>query len=156
MSGGEKFRKIIKKMGISLKIIRLSSSTHTALEAAQVVGCQVAQIAKSIVFKTYSGKPVLVIASGVNKVDEEKLAKILKEKVQKADADFVKENTGYVIGGIPPFGHIRPIKTFIDKDLFSFSEIWAAGGDEFSVFKISPFELKLITKGKVKNIKKEN
>ncbi|MGB9707019.1 MAG: YbaK/EbsC family protein [Microgenomates group bacterium] len=152
-SGGKKFKEKIKKLGISLKIICLPKSTGTAMEAAWAVGCQLGQIAKSIVFKTGSGKPILVITSGANRVDEKKLAKILGEEVQKADADFVKEKTGFAVGGVPPFGHKQKISTFIDKDLFKFSEIWAAAGDPFSVFKTTGEELQKISGGKVMKIK---
>ncbi len=138
-----------KKLGLSLVVKRLPSSTRTALEASLAVGCQIDQIAKSIIFETLEKEPVLVVTSGKNRVNEEKLAKILGKEVKKADPDFVKENTGFAIGGVPPFGHKKKIKTFIDKDLFNFSEIWAAAGDSFSVFKTTGEELRRITGGEV-------
>ena len=148
-SGGDKFRKKVKKLGLKLEVISLPQSTRTAVEAAQAVGCQLGQIAKSIIFKTKSGQPVLVITSGANRVDEKKVEKILGEKIQKADADFVKKETGFAIGGVPPFGHKKKITTFIDKDLFNFSEIWAAAGDSFSVFKTTARDLVKISGGQV-------
>ena len=149
----EEFRKKAKSLDLKLEIVSLPQSTRTAAEAAQAVGCQLGQIAKSIVFQSEKGNPVLVIASGANRIDEEKLEKILGEKIQKADADFVRQETGFVIGGVPPFGHKKKIITFIDKDLFNFSEIWAAAGDSFSVFKTTADELAKITDGQVIEVK---
>jgi len=152
-TGQEEFRKKAKSLGLKLEIVSLPQSTRTAAEAAQAVGCQLGQIAKSIVFQSEKGNPVLVIASGANRIDEEKLEKILGEKIQKADADFVRQETGFVIGGVPPFGHKKKIVTFIDKDLFNFSEIWAAAGDSFSVFKTTASELVKITDGQLIEVK---
>ena len=153
-SGVDVFQKKIDFLGLKLKIVSLPQSTRTAVEAARAVGCQLGQIAKSIVFQSEKGNPVLVIASGAkNRIDEEKLEKILGEKIQKADADFVRQETGFVIGGVPPFGHKKKIITFIDKDLFNFSEIWAAAGDSFSVFKTTASELAKITDGQVIEVK---
>jgi len=152
-TGQEEFRKKAKSLGLKLEIVSLPQSTRTAAEAAQAVGCQLGQIAKSIVFQSEKGNPVLVIASGANRIAEEKLEKILGEKIQKADADFVRQETGFVIGGVPPFGHKKKIVTFIDKDLFNFSEIWAAAGDSFSVFKTTASELVKITDGQVVEVK---
>ena len=152
-TGQEEFRRKAKSLGLKLEIVSLPQSTRTATEAAQAVGCQLGQIAKSIVFQSEKGNPVLVIASGANRIDEEKLEKILGEKIQKADADFVRQETGFVIGGVPPFGHKKKIITFIDKDLFNFSEIWAAAGDSFSVFKITADELAKITDARVIEVK---
>ena len=152
-TGQEEFRKKAKSLGLKLEIVSLPQSTRTAIEAAQAVGCQLGQIAKSIVFQSEKGNPVLVIASGANRIDEERLEKILGEKIQKADADFVRQETGFVIGGVPPFGHQKKIITFIDKDLFNFSEVWAAAGDSFSVFKTTASELAKITGGRVIGVK---
>jgi Cys-tRNA(Pro) deacylase len=152
-TGQEEFRRKAKSLGLKLEIVSLPQSTRTAAEAAQAVGCQLGQIAKSIVFQSKKGNPVLVIASGANRIDEEKLEKILGEKIQKADADFVRQETGFVIGGVSPFGHKKKIITFIDKDLFNFSEIWAAAGDSFSVFKTTASELAKITAGQVIEVK---
>lgn len=112
---------------------KFSKSTRTSKEAADAIGCDVAQIGKSIIFKgENSEKPYLVIASGKNRINEAEISKIVGEPIKKGDAEFVKEKTGYIIGGVPPFGH--------DEDLFDYKEIWCAGGTPFSVFKISPEE----------------
>jgi len=152
-SGVDVFQKKIDFLGLKLKIVSLPQSTKTAVEAARAVGCQLGQIAKSIVFQSEKGNPVLVIASGANRIDEKKLEKVLGEKIKKADANFVRQETGFVIGGVPPFGHKKRIITFIDKDLFNFSEIWAAAGDPFSVFKTTASELVKITDGQLIEVK---
>ena len=115
-----------------------------------------AQIAKSLVFKTkISNQAVLVITSGVNRVDEKLIKAELGEKVFRPDAEFVREETGFAIGGIPPVGHIQPIITFIDEDLFLHDEIWAAAGTPNAVFQLTPNELLEMTKAKVIKVKKE-
>jgi len=120
----------------------LPVSTRTALEAAQTVGCDVSQIAKSIIFKTVkTNKPVLVIASGKNRINEEIISKLINEPIEKANADFVKNQTGFIIGGIPPFGHKQAITTFINQDLLKFETVWAAAGSPFAVFEIKSTDL---------------
>lgn len=153
--GRSEFEKKMEEQGIHLEIFPLSRSTRTAVEAAQAIDCQLGQIAKSIVFETASGKPVLVIASGANRIDEKKLGELLGERVHKAGADFVQKATGFAIGGVPPFGHPKPIKTFIDDDLLAFSEVWAAAGDPFSVFKTTSRFLQKASGAKVVAIAQE-
>jgi prolyl-tRNA editing enzyme YbaK/EbsC (Cys-tRNA(Pro) deacylase) len=102
----------------------------------------VGQIAKSIVFRgTQTDTPVLVIASGKHRVDENKITALVGEIVEKSNANFCKDNTGFVIGGVPPYGHTTKIKTFFDEKLFQYDIIWAAAGTPNSVFKITPSEL---------------
>lgn len=139
--------------GFAFEVQELSQSTRTAAEAAAAIGCDVAQIAKSILFRARdSGRPVLVIASGVNRVDEKAVANLLGEKPGKADADFVRRETGFVIGGVPPLGHDKPIFTLIDEDLLAFDEIWAAAGTPFAVFRLDPHSLAGLTGGKVARV----
>lgn len=153
MSTKEKFEDFLTSKGYSFEIKEFSSSTHTSAQAALAIGCDISQIAKSIVFKgKKSQKPILVIVSGKNRVNEDKLAKIVGEKIEKAEADFVLETTGFPIGGVPPFGHKQKIETFIDEDLFNFSEIWASAGTENSVFKLTPEQLVQISRGKIINV----
>jgi len=111
--------------------------TRTAADAAAAIGCEVGQICKSLVFRRAGddGAAVLVIASGANRVDEARL------RVVKADADFVRAQTGYAIGGVPPFGHVREIDTVVDEDLLRFETVWAAAGTPSSVFPIAPADL---------------
>ena len=142
----------LKELGIQVDIKEFNVPTKTAEEAAMVIGCEINQIAKSIVFDV-QGETVLVIVSGGNKVNEAKMNSYLSKSIKKADADFVKEKTGYSIGGVPPFGHKTEIKTFIDENLLKYKEIWAAAGSCNAVFKTSPKELIKRSQGMVLNIK---
>ncbi len=124
------------------------------LEAAQAVGCQVGQIVKSLVFKAKrSERPILVIASGQNRVDEKRIEALIGEPLGKADADFVRQRTGFVIGGVPPVGHLEKLETYIDQDLLQFDELWAAAGTPHAVFRLKPAELLQMTGGQVADIK---
>ncbi len=154
-TGVEKVKKALQELGIPDRIRIFTQTTRTSQDAAEAIGCEVAQIAKSLVFRgRESGKPVLVIASGANRVNEKKLAEHTGEPVQKPDADFVREHTGYVIGGVPPVGHINEITSFIDEDLMHVAEIWGAAGSPNAVFPLTPDELVKITGGTVVSIKK--
>jgi prolyl-tRNA editing enzyme YbaK/EbsC (Cys-tRNA(Pro) deacylase) len=119
--------------------------TRTAADAAAAIGCEVGAICKSLVFRSGRG-PLLVIASGANRVDEARLA------VQKADAAYVREHTGFAIGGVPPFGHTQPIETVVDEDLLRFETVWAAAGTPSSVFPIAPNELVARTGARVERV----
>ncbi|MFA6518131.1 MAG: YbaK/EbsC family protein [Candidatus Shapirobacteria bacterium] len=147
-----KFDEVLKNLGVKSEIVRFEKLTRTAVEAAEALGCEVAQIAKSLIFKTKgSDTPLLIITSGVNRVDEKVIAGLGYE-IEKADADFVYEKTGYVIGGVPPFGFKSPIKTLFDKDLLKFDEVWAAAGENNAVFKIGTEELIKVTQAEVSAI----
>lgn len=138
------------ELGYTNKVIELPESTRTAQEAADTIGCEVAHIAKSIIFRLKNeDKALLVIASGVNRINEKQIASHLNDKLGKADADFVREHTGFVIGGVPPIGHKESILTFIDEDLLQYREIWAAAGHPRAVFQLTPEELVQMTKGQV-------
>lgn len=126
--------------------------TRTAVDAAAAVGCDVAQIVKSLVFRRETGAAVLVVASGRNRVDEAKVQALLGEPVGKADASFVRETTGYAIGGVPPAAHATPIETLVDEDLLAFDEVWAAAGTPRTVFALTPEELVAITRGRVADV----
>ncbi len=128
--------------GIPLTVVELPGSTRTAVEAAAAIGTTVAQIAKALVFKKKITKqPVLVIASGINRVDIARIGGLIGEEVILADPEFVRKHTGFVIGGVPPVGHAEPITTLIDEDLLEFEEIWAAEGTPHAVFRLSPQDL---------------
>lgn len=136
--------------GYTNTVIEFAESTRTAAEAAAAVGCDVGQIAKSLLFRGHSsGQPILIIASGQNRVHEKRVAAQIGEKLDKADADFVRESTGFVIGGVPPLGHTQPLTTYIDQDLFTFAEIWAAAGHPYAVFRLTATELRDMTGGSV-------
>lgn len=134
----------------AMQVVEFPASTRTAQEAADAIGCTVAQIAKSLVFRAEdSGDAVLVIASGTNRVNTARLADLIGEAPGKADADFVRETTGFVIGGVPPVGHAQPLRTFIDQDLQQHATIWAAAGTPRAVFKLTPGDLIAMTGGDV-------
>jgi prolyl-tRNA editing enzyme YbaK/EbsC (Cys-tRNA(Pro) deacylase) len=114
------------------------------------LGCRVEQIVKSLVFMTKkTKKPILVIASGANRVNTKKIRNLLSEPIKMAAPDFVRAKTGFAIGGVPPLGHSNPLETFIDEDLLKHTEIWAAAGTSNTMFKLSPDDLQKITEGQV-------
>jgi Cys-tRNA(Pro) deacylase len=132
--------------------VEFEASTRTSEDAAAAIGCSVAEIAKSLVFRSASGKPVLVIASGTNRVDEKKVRALLGEKIERADADFVRQATGYAIGGVPPLAHATEPIVLIDRDLEAFETIWAAAGTPNAVFRLTPADLVRLTRGQVADI----
>jgi len=150
----QKVQDTLKALGSPNDVLELQSTTRTSAEAAQAVGCSVGQIAKSIVFRaTQTDKPILVIASGSNRVNEKRIESFISEPLGKADADYVRKHTGFVIGGVPPIGHLEKIEIFIDQDLLSYEEIWAAAGSPHAVFKLTPSDLVKMTGGRVVGIK---
>ncbi len=149
-----KFRQILDKFGINEEITQFKESTKTSQQAADALNIKINQIGKSIVFKTESGKFVLVIASGANRINEQIIESEVKEKLVKTNANEIKYFTGYTIGGIPPFGHDSPMKIFIDLDLLKFKHIFCAGGTPNSIFKINPQKIIEITDGKVIEVSK--
>ncbi len=146
----KKVQKALDLHGVSLDVIELPMSTRTAEDAAAAVGCEVGQIAKSLIFQGEdSGRAYLVIASGKNHVDEHLVAEEVGEMIRIAPAAFVRAETGYAIGGVPPVGHDVPIRTVIDQDLLAYDEIWAAAGTPRAVFRLTPQDLVTLTKGDV-------
>jgi prolyl-tRNA editing enzyme YbaK/EbsC (Cys-tRNA(Pro) deacylase) len=143
----------LNDLGFSLEVVELPDSTRTAVEAAQAIGCQVGQIVKSLVFKTKrSERPILVIASGSNRVNEKTIKALIGEPLGKADAAFVRQHTGFAIGGVSPVGHIQELQTFIDRDLLEYEEVWAAAGTPHAVFRLAPGNLVKMTGGEVVRI----
>jgi prolyl-tRNA editing enzyme YbaK/EbsC (Cys-tRNA(Pro) deacylase) len=153
-SSAQKVQKELQGRGLNCKVVQMQKTTRTAKDAARAVGCEVGQIVKSLIFKSKrSRKPILVVASGVNRVNEKVLGKQISEPVKMANPEFVREMTGFAIGGVPPVGHQNPLTIFIDEDLLQYEEIWAAAGTPHAVFKLTPDELKSITAGKVISVK---
>jgi prolyl-tRNA editing enzyme YbaK/EbsC (Cys-tRNA(Pro) deacylase) len=141
--------KVQATLGPTYEVLEFEASTRTAAEAATAIGCTIAEIAKSLVFRAEpSGRAVLVIASGVNRVDEAKVAGLVGETIARADADFVRAKTGFSIGGVPPVGHVEPPLTLIDESLGAFETIWAAAGTPNAVFRLTPADLLRLTGGK--------
>jgi prolyl-tRNA editing enzyme YbaK/EbsC (Cys-tRNA(Pro) deacylase) len=152
-SSAQRVQQAIHERGFHCEVVELPGSTRTAQDAATAVGCELAQIVKSLVFATtHTHLPVLVLVSGANRVNEQRLADALGEPIGKADGDFVRKQTGFAIGGIPPLGHIQPIKTFIDADLMKLEDIWAAAGTPHAVFHLKSADLLSMTGGQVINI----
>jgi len=144
----QKIQDILSTKNINTTVVELAATTRTAQEAADAIGCTVAQILKSLVFQTKETKePILVLASGINRVNEKLIAQHVGQKIERADADFVRAVTGYAIGGIPPIGHAQKIKTFVDQDLFQYDQLWAAAGTPHAVFSLSNQDLKTLTDG---------
>ncbi|MGE0716120.1 MAG: YbaK/EbsC family protein [Alphaproteobacteria bacterium] len=136
--------------GFPAEIATFPEGTRTAADAAAAIGCTVAQIAKSLVFRAGgSDRAVLVVASGVNRVDEARIAAALGAAIGRADAAFVREATGYAIGGVPPLAHARPPVAFVDADLARQDPIWAAAGTPHAVFRTSFADLVRMTGGRV-------
>lgn len=142
------------KNNFEINIVWLDETARTAKEASERLNCEIAEIAKSLVFKVKkSNEAVLVVASGVNYVNEEKISKYLGEEIERPDANFVKETTGFTIGGIPPVAHKTKMKIFLDEDLFQFKNVWAAAGHPHAVFKTTAKDLEKMTNGKVVSVK---
>jgi len=147
----------LSRLGFDYQVIELPQTTRTAKEAALAIGCRVEQIAKSLIFRGCdSGRPILVIASGANRVDERLLMELTGEAVEKPDAGYVLEKTGFVIGGVAPVGHRERLATYLDADLLQYDVLWAAAGNPFAVFKLSPEDLVRMTGGQVVQVKKRS
>jgi prolyl-tRNA editing enzyme YbaK/EbsC (Cys-tRNA(Pro) deacylase) len=148
----EKFKRILNELNLQLEIITFEDSTKTSQQAADQLKTQLAQIGKSIVFKTQSEKFVIVITSGVNRVNEQKIEAELNEKLVKTNGEEIRKYIGFPIGGIPPFGHDNKTIMFIDENLLNFNEIFCAGGTPNSIFAINPEKLIEITNAKPLNV----
>jgi prolyl-tRNA editing enzyme YbaK/EbsC (Cys-tRNA(Pro) deacylase) len=153
-TSAERVRQALASLGLMPDIKEFSETTRTSAEAAAAIGCTVAQIAKSVVFRAVGmNRAVLVIASGANRVDERLVAAALGDRIAKADAAFVRDKTGFAIGGVAPVGHTEKPVTLIDEDLLGHAEIWAAAGTPNSVFRLTPQALVAMTGGRVTAIK---
>jgi prolyl-tRNA editing enzyme YbaK/EbsC (Cys-tRNA(Pro) deacylase) len=142
----QRFQKTLDGLHLAAEVREMPDSTHTAAEAASAIGCTLAQIVKSLIFRgCTSGKPVLVLASGPNRVNEKALATLAGEKIERATPEFVRESTGYVIGGVPPLGHAVTPQVWMDEDLLGFANVWAAAGTPRSVFEVDPRELQRLS-----------
>ena len=153
MNGHERWLAGCAEMGFEADARTYVDGTRTSQDAADQLGCEVAHIAKSILFRTEKG-PVLVITSGVNRVDRKKKVKsIIGCKVSMADAEYVLQNTSYRIGGVPPFGHPQPLPVLMDEDLLQYEIVWGAGGTSQTVFPITPQELRILSAAIVCDVK---
>jgi prolyl-tRNA editing enzyme YbaK/EbsC (Cys-tRNA(Pro) deacylase) len=150
----QRVQSVLTSLGSNAVIHEHPEACRTSAEAAVVLGCTVAQIAKSVIFKgTSSGQSILVIASGANRIDTKKVALIAGEEPGKADADFVREHTGFAIGGVSPIAHAKPGKVFFDQDLLQFDAVFPAGGTPQAMFRIEPNELRRISGATLADVK---
>ncbi len=128
-----------RALGLPVDILEMADSTRTAADAAKAVGCEVAQIVKSLVFRGRdSGRPLLLLVSGANRVDEAAAGARIGEALDRPDAAFVRDATGFAIGGVPPFGHAARLATYMDVDLMAFDFVWAAAGTPKTLFRTTP------------------
>jgi prolyl-tRNA editing enzyme YbaK/EbsC (Cys-tRNA(Pro) deacylase) len=150
----QKIQDLLNSLGYNFSVIEHAESTRTAQEAADRAGCELGQIVKSLIFKgKTSHKPILVLTSGANRVDEKRISEYAGEHIGRADADFVRAVTGFAIGGVPPVGHIQKMETYIDEDFLQFQTIWAAAGTPNAIFELPTDILQIITDGKIVRVK---
>lgn len=153
-STAARVQRLLIEAGYPCKVIEFSESTRTAQEAADRVGCALGQIVKSLIFRgQQSGKPILVLTSGANRVDEKHLSQVAGEPIGRADPDLVRNATGFAIGGVPPLGHATKIVTYLDEDLLQYPVLWAAAGTPNAVFELTPAQLQRMTAGVVMKVK---
>lgn len=141
-------------LNLNCEILEFQESTRTAQDAADRIGCTLGQIVKSLIFKgAASGKPILVLTSGANRVDEKRISAYAGEGIVRADPDFVRNVTGFAIGGVPPLGHAQKLETYLDEDLLQYETIWAAAGTPNAVFELPAKDLQRITDGTIAPVK---
>jgi Cys-tRNA(Pro) deacylase len=150
----ERVQSALRELGLAREVIELTAEARTSQEAAQALGVSVERIAKSLVF-TVNREPILVVACGSNRVDEEKLGALVGGKIRRADPQTVKQATGYTIGGVAPVGHPGPLPVYIDADLLQYELVYAAAGVSDCVFPLTPAELIRATGGRVVDVKQQ-
>ena len=150
----QKVQDLLTSQGFDCNVIEHTESTRTAQEAAECAGCELGQIIKSLIFKgATSHKPILVLTSGANRVDEKRISEYANESIIRADADFVRAVTGFAIGGVPPLGHAQKMETYLDEDLLQYKTVWGAAGTPNAIFELTPNDLIKMTDGKVVRVK---
>ncbi|MFZ2056221.1 MAG: YbaK/EbsC family protein [Acidimicrobiales bacterium] len=148
--GSARVAEELRRLGVTGDVKEMPESTRSAAEAAAALGCDVAQIVKSLIFRSVvADEAVLVLASGADRVDESRLAEVVGEQVEQASGKFVRDRTGFAIGGVPPVGHTQPLVTYLDEHLLDHALVWAAAGTPRAVFSIKPADLARITSAKV-------
>jgi len=153
-TSAQKIQDLLNSLGYGYTVIEHAESTRTAQEAADRAGCELGQIVKSLIFRgKVSGKPILVLTSGVNRVDEKRISGYAGESISRADAGFVRTVTGYAIGGVPPIGHVEKMETFLDEDFLAYQTIWAAAGTPNAIFELKTEDLQKMTNGRIAQVK---
>lgn len=151
-ASAQKVQDAIRARGFAYDVFELTVPVRTSADAAREVGCEVAQIAKSIIFRAADGRGVLVIASGANRVNEAAVTALIGQPIGRATPEFVREVTGYAIGGIPPVGHATELVTLIDEDLLKLDAVWAAAGHPNALFRMEPADLPRLSGGRVATV----
>ncbi len=150
----QKIQDLLNSLGYNHTVIEHAESTRTAQEAADRAGCELGQIVKSLIFRgKTSGKSILVLTSGANRVDEKRISEYAGESISRADADFVRTVTGFAIGGVPPIGHNQKMETYLDEDFLQYQVIWAAAGTPNAIFELKTGDLQKMTGGKIVQVK---
>ena len=153
-ASAQKIQDLLRALGYEYTVVEHAESTRTAQEAAERAGCKLGQIVKSLIFRgAQSGKPILVLTSGANRVDEKLIAQYAGESIARADADFVRAATGFAIGGVPPIGHAQPMETYLDEDFLQFDTVWAAAGTPNAIFELKTPDLQAMTGGRISRVK---
>ncbi len=148
-----RFAAALRALGLEGKIRQMPASTRTAEEAARACGCEVGQIIKSLVFRgAASGTPYLLLVSGKNRVNEKAVGRLIGEKLKRPDAHFVRDATGYAIGGIPPLGHDRPMSVYLDEVLLAYGSAWGAAGTPGCVVELDVAALRDAVGAQVVNV----
>ena len=150
----QKVQDILNSLGYDYTVVEHTASTRTAQEAADRAGCKLGQIVKSLIFKGRdSSKPILVLTSGANRVNEKRISEYAGESITRPDADFVRAVAGFAIGGVPPIGHLQKMETYIDEDFLQYETIWAAAGTPNAIFELKTNDLQKMTDGRVVQVK---
>ena len=153
-TSAQKIQDQLRSLGYDYTVIEHAESTRTAQEAAERAGCELGQIVKSLIFQgKETGKPILVLTSGANRVDEKRISEYAGEAIGRADADFVRTVTGFAIGGVPPVGHLQKMETYLDEDFLQYPTIWAAAGTPNAIFELKTGDLQNMTGGRLVRVK---
>ena len=153
-TSAQKIQDQLRSLGYDYTVIEHAESTRTAQEAAERAGCELGQIVKSLIFQgKETGKPILVLTSGSNRVDEKRISEYAGEAIGRADADFVRTVTGFAIGGVPPIGHAQRMETYLDEDFLQYPTIWAAAGTPNAIFELKTGDLQNMTGGRLVRVK---
>jgi len=153
-TAAQKVQASLRELGYNYQVIEFEGSTRTAQEAAERAGCELGQIVKSMIFRgELSNKPILVLTSGANRVDEKVISSYVGEPITRAEPEFVRSVTGFAIGGVPPVGHSQVVESFLDEDFMSYEKVWAAAGTPNAIFELTPIDLQKMTGAKIVHIK---
>ncbi len=153
-SSAQKIQELLNSLGYDYLVMEHAESTRTAQEAADRAGCELGQIVKSMIFMgQQTGKPILVLTSGANRVDEKRISEYAGEGIGRPKADFVRSVTGFAIGGVPPVGHVQKMETYIDEDFLQYPTIWAAAGTPNAIFELKTEDLQKMTNGTMAQVK---